>query len=48
MDNVVITPHIGASTFEGRKRAGLIVAKDVVGVLDGQKPENVVNPEIYG
>jgi D-3-phosphoglycerate dehydrogenase len=48
MDNVVITPHIGASTYEGQKRAGLIVAKDVVCVLDGRKPENVVNPEIYG
>jgi D-3-phosphoglycerate dehydrogenase len=48
MDNVVITPHIGASTFEGQKRAGMIVAKDVVEILEGRKPENLVNPEIYG
>ncbi|WP_048058190.1 D-2-hydroxyacid dehydrogenase [Pyrococcus yayanosii] len=35
LDNVVLTPHIGASTVEAQERAGVEVAKKVVEILKG-------------
>ena len=46
--NVVFTPHLGASTIEGQARAGAIVADQVLKVLAGQRPDFVVNPDVYG
>jgi len=46
--NVVFTPHLGASTIEGQARGGAIVAEQVLKVLEGNRPEFVVNPGIYG
>ncbi len=37
LDNVLLTPHIGAATKEALKRASLTVAEDVVRVLKGKK-----------
>ncbi|HII67242.1 MAG TPA: 3-phosphoglycerate dehydrogenase, partial [Thermococcaceae archaeon] len=34
-DNVILTPHIGASTVEAQARAGMEVAEKVVKVLVG-------------
>jgi D-3-phosphoglycerate dehydrogenase len=46
--NVIITPHTAffsqASTLELETRT----AREVVRVLTGQKPENVVNPQVLG
>ncbi|USS40129.1 D-2-hydroxyacid dehydrogenase [Thermococcus aggregans] len=36
LDNVVLTPHIGASTVEAQERAGMEVAEKVVKVLKGE------------
>ena len=36
LDNVVLTPHIGASTVEAQERAGIEVAEKVVKVLKGE------------
>ena len=46
--NAVFTPHLGASTQEGQTRAGAIVAEQVLKVLQGKRPEFLVNPEVYG
>jgi len=35
-DNVVLTPHIGASTVEAQERAGIEVAEKVVKILKGE------------
>jgi D-3-phosphoglycerate dehydrogenase len=35
LDNVVLTPHIGASTVEAQMRAGVQVAEQVVDILKG-------------
>ena len=42
LPNVILTPHIGAATFEALKRASLTVAEDIVNVLKGEKPQNPV------
>lgn len=43
LDNVVLTPHIAASTKEAQRDAAIIVAKEVKNVLNNQTPSNVLN-----
>jgi D-3-phosphoglycerate dehydrogenase / 2-oxoglutarate reductase len=43
LDNVVVTPHLAASTEEAQDRAGLIVAEQVAAALDGALVTNAVN-----
>jgi glyoxylate reductase len=42
MDNVILTPHIGASNLEGMQRMATQVAKSVLKVLQGGCPNNLV------
>jgi D-3-phosphoglycerate dehydrogenase len=42
-DDVVITPHLGASTAEAQDRAGIDTAKQVVAALTGGVVTNAVN-----
>jgi D-3-phosphoglycerate dehydrogenase / 2-oxoglutarate reductase len=47
--NVVVTPHLAASTDEAQDRAGVIVAEQVAAALDGGVVTNAVNiPSIGG
>jgi len=43
LDNVIGTPHQGASTEEAQKSAGIIVAEQIVKILRGEPAENIVN-----
>ncbi|HEY0196600.1 MAG TPA: phosphoglycerate dehydrogenase, partial [Methanobacterium sp.] len=43
LDNLVATPHIGASTREAQRDAAIIVAKEIKKVLTGGAPKNVLN-----
>ena len=43
LDQVVVTPHLAASTGEAQDRAGVIVAEQVVAALDGGVVANAVN-----
>ena len=43
LDNVIVTPHLAASTEEAQDRAGLIVAEQVVAALEGSLVSNAVN-----
>ncbi len=45
--NTAFTPHLGASTREGQARAGTIIAEQVMKVLDGRRPDFIVNPSVY-
>ena len=45
--HAVFTPHLGASTHEAQARAGGIIAGQVMKVLDGERPEFLVNPKVY-
>ena len=46
LDNIVFTPHIGASTKEAQIRAGTITVEQVLKVLKNEKPDFCVNREI--
>jgi D-3-phosphoglycerate dehydrogenase len=43
VENVVVTPHLAASTAEAQDRAGIIVAEQVVAALEGGLVTNAVN-----
>jgi D-3-phosphoglycerate dehydrogenase len=43
LDEVVVTPHLAASTEEAQDRAGVIVAQQVAAALDGEIVTNAVN-----
>jgi D-3-phosphoglycerate dehydrogenase len=43
LDEVVVTPHLAASTDEAQDRAGLIVAEQIVAALEGGVVTNAVN-----
>jgi len=45
--NVVLTPHISSYTIESLRRMDVMVAEDIVKVLNGKKPEHVANPKVY-
>ncbi len=46
LNNVVLTPHIGSATVEARKKMAIVAAENIVKVLLGKIPANVVNPEV--
>jgi len=48
LDNVVVTPHLAASTDEAQDRAGVIVAEQVVAALGGGLVTNAVNIPVIG
>ena len=43
LDEVVVTPHLAASTDEAQDRAGVIIADQVIAALDGGVVSNAVN-----
>lgn len=42
-DDVVVTPHLGASTAEAQDRAGVVTAEQVIAALNGGVVTNAVN-----
>ncbi len=48
LDNVVVTPHLAASTEEAQDRAGVIIAEQVAAALDGGLVSNAVNIPVIG
>jgi len=46
LDNVVLTPHIGANTKEGQIRAGTVCAEQIIKVLKGETPDFWVNKHL--
>ncbi len=46
--NVVLLPHIGSATIHARHEMARIAAENLLAVLEGNKPEYPVNPEVLG
>ncbi|MBE7443938.1 MAG: D-glycerate dehydrogenase [Planctomycetia bacterium] len=46
LDNVVLAPHLGSATVETRAKMSLMAAENIIAVLNNQKPDNCVNPEV--
>jgi len=47
MANVVLTPHLGSAVTELRESMAHVVVDNIMAVLDGKRPPNCWNPEIY-
>ena len=47
LENVVMTPHTGAATPLSRVLSGRAAAASVVRVLRGERPEGLINPEVW-
>jgi lactate dehydrogenase-like 2-hydroxyacid dehydrogenase len=46
LDNVVLLPHIGSASVETRGRMARMAAGNLLAGLRGEKPPNLVNPEV--
>jgi len=46
MANVVLTPHLGSAITEVREKMANIVVDNILALLDGKRPPNIVNPEV--
>uniref|UniRef100_A0A7V6A5V8 D-glycerate dehydrogenase n=1 Tax=Desulfobacca acetoxidans TaxID=60893 RepID=A0A7V6A5V8_9BACT len=47
LDNAVLLPHIGSATTGSRTGMAVLAARNLLAMLQGEKPENCLNPEIY-
>lgn len=47
MDNVVLTPHVAGDTSSSMINAIDMNAKQILDILDGRKPSNLLNPEVW-
>jgi glyoxylate reductase len=46
MPNVVVTPHLGSAVVEVRERMANIVVDNILALIEGRKPPNIVNPQV--
>jgi len=46
LPNVVLAPHIASASMETRTRMACMAAENCVAALTGQRPPNLVNPEV--
>jgi D-3-phosphoglycerate dehydrogenase len=47
MDNVYATFHVAGVTHEARRNVAAIAAEQIVGVLAGERPPRLINPEVW-
>ena len=47
MENIVLTPHIASATLEAREKMGEQAINAILDVFQGEKPENMVNEEVW-
>jgi phosphoglycerate dehydrogenase-like enzyme len=48
MKNVVLAPHIASASIETRQKMAIIAAQNCIAGLTGQRPPNLLNPEVLG
>lgn len=46
LENVVLLPHIGSATVATRTKMAITAAKNLLAGLKGERPANLVNPEV--
>ena len=46
-DNLVLTPHIAGATVETVERHSRMMTDDILRFTRGERPVNIVNPEVY-
>jgi lactate dehydrogenase-like 2-hydroxyacid dehydrogenase len=46
LPNVVLAPHIGSASISTRAKMAQICADNLIAALKGERPPNIVNPEV--
>jgi lactate dehydrogenase-like 2-hydroxyacid dehydrogenase len=46
LENVVVPPHLGSATIGTRTKMATLAAGNVVAMIKGKRPPNIVNPEV--
>ena len=46
LPNVLLAPHIASASVETRTRMAVMAAENAVAVLKGERPPNLINPEV--
>jgi len=47
LDNVVLQPHSASATTSSRTNMAIIAAENMIDGLNGKKPRNCINPEVF-
>jgi len=47
MPNVLLTPHLGSAVAELRESMAHVVVDNIAAVVEGRRPPNCWNPEVY-
>jgi glyoxylate reductase len=48
MSNVVLTPHLGSAVYELREGMAHVVADNIIAIIEGRRPPNLINPDVFG
>jgi phosphoglycerate dehydrogenase-like enzyme len=46
-DDVVVTPHVASATADGKTRIFRVAVEQAMAVVEGRRPEHLVNPEVW-
>lgn len=46
-DDVIVTPHIASATADGKARIFRVAFQQAIAVVEGRRPEHLVNPEVW-
>jgi phosphoglycerate dehydrogenase-like enzyme len=46
-DDVVVTPHVASATADGKARIFRVAFEQAMAVVEGRRPEHLVNPEVW-
>jgi glyoxylate reductase len=46
--DVILAPHIASASVETRTKMAVMACENVIAALDGRKPPNALNPELFG
>lgn len=47
LDNVVLTPHTAAFTYEGMNQMSTAIVEQILAFVRGERPRHTVNPEVF-
>jgi phosphoglycerate dehydrogenase-like enzyme len=46
-DDVVVTPHVASATADGKLRMLRAAVRNAMDVVEGRRPEHLVNPDVW-
>jgi lactate dehydrogenase-like 2-hydroxyacid dehydrogenase len=48
LTNVALAPHIASASVDTRRKMSMMAAENVVAGIEGRRPPNLLNPELWG